>query len=428
MDNFPGAESEEPAPVNARKMMPSDVAGGGWKGSVITMSCRNLKRGFALLEILYWLTYGSFTTYLVSFVTATRGASASVAGLMLALLMASACIGQFVIGGICDRMQNNRVVFMAGMAATVVLCLCVYFSPNMILMGVACVALGFIQSPTGAILDTWLIRSFPDEPGAYSPLRSLASLAYAVLMTVMGLSIERFGHVAMPVFVTIFGALNVFAAYKMPEIPRVAVSTEKGHGGAGLRTLPVVVWLFVLSMAFMGMANMPLLNMNVLILERVGGTVASMGIATSFNTVAEFLVMRFPRPYMRFSARQRLIGAALLYVFSTAMMIFAGTVWLLYIAFFINGVAYGLMLPARRQFVTEVAPPEMQNRVQALGDMAYLDFGGLVGNQLSGVLIDSKGGVPMMVTVALAEEVASLAFMLRMKGSTKKTKEPGAAA
>ena len=373
------------------------------------MPKKTLRRGFALLEMLYWLTYGSFTTYLVSFVTATRGASATSAGLMLALFMASACVGQFVIGGLCDRRQNNRSVFMGGMALIVVLELAVYFSPNMALLGVGCVLLGLIQPPIGAILDTWLIRSFPDDPGAYSPLRAMASLAYAVLMAVMGMTIERFGHAAMPIFSTVFAVAGIVVASKMPEIPRVA-ATGANAGRVRMSQLSRVVWLFVLSMGVMGVANVPLINMNLLILQSVGGTVTSMGIATAFNTVAEFLVMRFPKPYSRFSARQRMLGSGVLYIGSTVMMVLAGSVWMLYLASFINGMAYGILLPARRQLVTEIAPPEAHNRVHALGDMAYLNFGGLVGNQMSGLLIDSKGA-RFMLTVSLCIQAVGVAAL-----------------
>ena len=377
-----------------------------------------LKRGFAMLEMLYWLTYGAFTTYLVSFVTATRGASATVAGLMLALFMASACVGQYVIGGLCDRRQNNRAVFRAGMAIIIALELAVYFSPNMALMGVGCVCLGFIQPPIGAILDTWLIRSFPDEPGAYSPLRALASLAYAVLMAVMGVLIERVGHGAMPVLSALFALAGIAVATRMPEIPRAASGARGGEVKLGM--LPRVVWLFVLAMGVMGVANIPLLNMNLLILGSVGGTVASMGLATAFNTAAEFLMMRFAGPALsRYSARQRMLIACALYVGSTVLMILSRTVWLLYLASFINGMAYGILLPARRQFVTEIAPEEAHNRVHGLGDMAYLNFGGLVGNQMSGLLIDSKG-VRFMLSVSLCIQVVGLAVMSRLRGALRK--------
>ena len=90
-----------------------------------------LKRGFTLLEMFYWMTCGSFNTYMVSYLTAVRGVSASGAGLMLALVMASACAGQFILGSLCDKRQNNRRVFIFGMGATILLQLGIYFSPSL---------------------------------------------------------------------------------------------------------------------------------------------------------------------------------------------------------------------------------------------------------------------------------------------------------
>ena len=373
-----------------------------------------LRRGFSLLEMLYWLAYGSFTTYTVSFLTATRGASASQAGLMLAIFMASACLGQFFVNGLCDRHQNNRRVFMGGMLTTIVLQLGIYFSPSMLLLGVGYAALGFIQPAIGAVLDTWLIRSFPDDPNAFSPIRALGSLSYSALMVVMGFSLEWIGHVTMPVLSTVFALAGTFVASRMPEIPALSAPVRRESAQSRLKALPMIVWLFVLSMGVMGTANMPLINMNLLILESVGGTVASTGIATAFNTVGEFIAMRYPRLLGRFSARQKIMLAGALYLGSTLLMLAAGSVRMIFLASFINGLAYGVMLPARRQMVNETAPENMLNRVHGMGDMAYSNFGGLVGNQMSGLLIDLKG-VRLMLAVSVAIQALGLLIIATFK-------------
>ena len=45
------------------------------------MDLKAKKLRFTLLEVFYWLTYGSFTTYLVSFVIDRRGGLGSFGGL-----------------------------------------------------------------------------------------------------------------------------------------------------------------------------------------------------------------------------------------------------------------------------------------------------------------------------------------------------------
>ncbi|MBO4297575.1 MAG: MFS transporter [Clostridia bacterium] len=174
-----------------------------------------------------------------------------------------------------------------------------------------------------------------------------------------------------------------------------------------------------MSMAVMGSANMPQINMNLLILKNVGGTVTHTGIATAFNTVAEFVAMRYPKPYSRFTAHQRLLGAGALYIASTVMMLIAGGVWMLYAASVVNGIAYGILLPARRQFVNEVTPPEAQNRAQGLGDMGYLNFGGLVGNQASGLIIDSLGVRVMLLVFLVVQTVGVTGLALLGKAAKR---------
>ena len=78
-----------------------------------------LKRGFTLLEMFYWMTCGSFNTYMVSYLTAVRGVSASGAGLMLALVMASACAGQllFALALVAGRVLRRAGLCPAGALA-----------------------------------------------------------------------------------------------------------------------------------------------------------------------------------------------------------------------------------------------------------------------------------------------------------------------
>ena len=80
-----------------------------------------LKIGFSALQILYWCAYGSTTTYIVSYMTAVRGASASLSGLLIAIFMLCACAGQFLVTAICDKRQNNRSVFALGLVICLVL-------------------------------------------------------------------------------------------------------------------------------------------------------------------------------------------------------------------------------------------------------------------------------------------------------------------
>ena len=69
-----------------------------------------------------------------------------------------------------------------------------------------------------------------------------------------------------------------------------------------------------------------------------------------------------------------------------------------------------MFLPACRQYVNETSPKNLLNRLHGLSDVAFNNVGGLVGNQLSGMVIDRWSTV-VMLWGAVAFESVSFAIM-----------------
>jgi MFS family permease len=135
------------------------------------------------------------------------------------------------------------------------------------------------------------------------------------------------------------------------------------------------------------------------------------GISVCFNTVAEFITMQYiMRSVGKLKAHVQLLLVGGLYLLSTSMMLFIPGILTLYVAFFINGVAYGIMMPARRQFVCENVPDNLLNRMQGIGDMAYTNAGGLISSRLAGGIIDGRG-VGALLGLSLTLEAISFAMM-----------------
>ncbi len=379
------------------------------------MPHNKLKLRFILLQTFYWTMYGSFASFLISFVTNTRNASGTTAGLIFAIFMVGACVGQYVLGSICDRFQNNRTVFAAGAALVTVIQFALYFSPSLVLIGIWSFLLGMIEPPIGAVMDTWIIRSLAENSGEYSSIRRFGSLFYAFLLLALGFVIEKLGYIVMPLLSCVLAACAIATALSTPEIPRLSGSTGEKNARVNF-TLPII--LFILTMALMGTGNMPILNMNILILQSLGGSVSSMGIATCCNAMAEFFTMSCSKYIMKLPAKTQLYLSIILYILSTFAMVFANSVIPIYIGTAVNGIAYGIFLPARRKIVTDIAPANTLNRLHGLGDLAYLNFGGLVGNQLSGMLIDSLGSRIMLATctgIQVIGLISAFAFIRSMK-------------
>ena len=379
-----------------------------------------LRRGFSLLEMLYWCSAASSASYIVSFVTTRHNATPTQSGNVLMVYMLCACLGQFFINALVDRLQNNRRMFMLGMGVSLALWVCAYFAPTLLLMTVFFCAMGFILPAMSAVLDTWLIRSFPYDGNAYSPIRAMGSLAYSAVMLSVGFAIDNIGHSVMLFMPIAFSCGVIGVAYFMPEVPAIDRSARKKME-VGNSRVPMVMWVMIASMAIMGVANTPLLNMNLLIIENAGGTVSHSGISVCFNTIAEFVAMQYiMRSVGKLKAHIQLLMVGALYLISTAMMLLIPGILTLYVAFFINGVAYGIMMPARRQFVCENVPDNLLNRMQGIGDMAYTNAGGLISSRLAGGIIDGRG-VGALLGLSLTLEAISFGMMTTFGKLQKKS-------
>ena len=372
-----------------------------------------MKYKFGAAQLFYWCTYCSFTTFFTSFIKDVHGVQAGTTGLLLALFMLSTFPGQIIINYICDRFQNNRRVYMTAMPIILLLYFAIYFSPNIIAISIFYIMLGMVQPALAVVLDTWVIRSFPEEPQAYGPIRSVGCISYATLALLEGFAIEYVGYHITLILAVFFVAGGCITAFRTPEVPRYE-RIAKSRGKLKINTVPNIMWLIVAILLFSGLGNLPLIQMANQIFASLGGGVIHMSIAIFANAASEFPTMQLSRKLSRYSAEARLFAASVLYTASTAVMFMATSPILVIAMYSLNGMAYGLFLPARRQIITEKAPKEAQNLMHGIGDAAYSSVGGVLGNTLSGNMLD-RFGLKTMVGIcgsvhALAMGVSAIIY------------------
>lgn len=375
------------------------------------------KVGFGALQMFHWCTYGSFTTFFVAFATDVRGIEDGVVFILIACFMLSALAGQFFINAICDKYQNNRKMFMVMSAAVLALYYALYFSNSLATLTLFYLLLGFIQPSIAAVLDTWIIRSYPDEPNAYAPIRSVASITFAILVLAAGSLISTYGYSVSLISGTVFAIGGISMAYFMPEIPSYQRGREITKKFT-LKSIPPSLYIMLGAMLFSGMGVAPVLQAAKYI---TNDNVKYMSWATFANAACEFPMMQLSRKLTHVPASVKLLIAAGMYTVSTSIMIFAGSLPLMILMYGVNGLAYGLLLPARRQLVAETAPEGTHNRMHGIGDAVYGNVGGFLGNTSSGHAYE-RGGVGAMLGLCAAYQAVSMAlYAVLHKRSTQKT-------
>ena len=262
------------------------------------------------MEVGYWCAYGAFTTFCVSYVM-ELGMGASMIGFMAAAYTLCAFLGQFFWGTLCDRAGTNRRLFTFGCLLLFLAC-CLFFAfplgiPGILLYG----AVGFIQQPVGAILDTWVIKSYQSEPHRFGHARAWSTFAYALLMPLQGNLIRALGYGCMVAGLALFLLLALIVCLltaDVPAVPRPVLCTQASWRQTLCALCPLAGILLILFC--MGVANAPQIQLTALLVAGVGGTVVHQSYVMFANSIAQSPVLMLSRRICRLSAPWRLALAS----------------------------------------------------------------------------------------------------------------------
>ena len=395
------------------------------------MTAKHSPLRFDLMEVGYWCAYGAFTTFCVSYVL-ELGMSASGVGFMAAVYMLCAFLGQFFWGALCDRTGAHRPLFALG-CALLFLAFCLFFAHPLGPLGLLLYgAVGFIQQPVGALLDTWVMRSCRAEPHRFGRARACSTFAYALLMPLQGNLIRALGYGCMVAGAGLFLLLSLLVclltadapavarsavarpAVARPAVARPAVARPAGQERPSLRrsTRALGPLALVLLLLFcMGVANAPQIQLTALLVAGVGGTVVHQSYVMFANSIAQSPVLMLSRRLFRVSAPRRLCAASALFVLTLLCIAAARTPAQLTCCYLLNGLGSALYLPAMRQMMLELAPANLQATAQGLGDATYQSLAGMCSTALSGVVVE-RLGVRCMVLLCLAVQAFSLCLLL----------------
>ena len=114
--------------------------------------------GFAVLEIAYWCFHAAFGGFISAYLL-EHGMTSSALSLISAAYLLCSFAGSFVFGGLCDRLQTNRKVFIAGVFLTAALACGIFFGVGSVpAIAVLYPLFGFVSQPMGSNMDAWLLQ------------------------------------------------------------------------------------------------------------------------------------------------------------------------------------------------------------------------------------------------------------------------------
>lgn len=363
---------------------------------------------FMLLKMLQYAVTTSFSSFILAYLKSARSLTDSQASLMLMLNTLGAFAGQFVIGRACDRFRTHKKVFYMVFAMLVPVALILYNVQNVTLISVFYMLFGFAQIPFSVIIDTWFLDTYPGDTGTYGKMLASGAVAYAALSVSYGKLLDSVGYGVMPYCLLVLIALSCLVGATIPDAS-LSVG-QKTSGGSGIRDFSPALMLFLFTLMLIGIAGNTYSLLPVL-MENVNGSNILLGLAMSSSGIFQIPFMLISGRLRRIPAQIRVAIAGAIYLTMVLLFAFGRSPWPLIIGAGISGGAWGIMLPAYRELIGQLAADNVRTTAQGLADAIYLSLGGALSSGFVSLTSGAFGMRAPLLCIA-AVTIAAICMLL----------------
>lgn len=381
-----------------------------------------IKIKFSILQISYWCAYGAFSSFMAAYMQ-SKGMSATLLGIMLMVNTFGAFVGQFFWGMLCDKLKSNkRIYFLASILILIVEVL-IFSTDSWTLIIITFGLLGFVQQPLAANLDTWILSTYRKTPQVYGPIRSTASIAFAVFTFFYGGILDKNGYQLMLICSAFFLVTGAVTAALTPDVtaekPKQQIDKKDTFPWKAL--VKNREYLLVLFMLFgTGIASAPVMQLMAVIMKNVDGSVAYVGYAMFASSLMQVPFMVYSGKLSRFPAKSRIIVAGCIYLVTVWGMSFAKTPIILLVFCALNGIGYGILLPALRSLITAIAPKDLNTTAQGICDAVYTSLGSMMSSLLAGIFVDNFSVAVMLWVCGIIQAAAIIGFVMGLHYENKR--------
>ncbi len=326
-----------------------------------------------------------------------------------------------VVAAFADRTTRYSVRTLAA----VMFALCALFSFFLLLLPpqvlpiavVFILLLGFFTTEVSLVTSMAMEHINRGVPLNYSLARGIGSFAYASLSLGMGFLVQRFGPQIVMVTNIGLGLIGMVLVYTFRTAAKSAAPAGRDEPkAAGLLEFALKNRRFmavVAGGALLFFSHIVINTYTIQIIRRVGGDSSQLGIAIA---IAGFLELPAMALFPWFHRKMRSPGAILklsgvFVVLKAILTLLAPNVLWIYVAQSLQFFAYALFLPASVYYVNQVIGQADKVKGQTIMAMS-MGISGIIGNFLGGFMLDSRGGVPFMLTVGILISAAGLVLLL----------------
>ncbi len=380
--------------------------------------------GYTFINILYFAAFCTIHAYAGIFLL-DKGFTNTQVGLALAISNILSVFGQPLVAGIIDRGKflTNRItvmassffllagsvalIFISGEKVPIFFIFVLMYTVQFVYMPMM-IAMNFEYSKAGCKIHFGLARG-------------MGSAGFAVTSFFLGKAVKNYGtDIILYVTISAMAAMVLLVYfYKKPQndetkkdwgidnsdifenAEKSGISENEKNGLLTFLKKYPFFMVFLLGAALCFFAHNMINDFMIQIIRSLGGSETQLGYANFLQAILELPVMAFIGFVLkRISERHLLVFSAVSFFIKTAILIFATSMFGMYVSQYFQMFAYAVFIPAAAYFADNYMHDKDKVKGQAFINSA-ITLGGVFSNLVCGKILDAFG-VKMMLTIGVA--------------------------
>lgn len=381
---------------------------------------------YALMQVLYFGSFCGLMAYASVFFLA-HGVSNATIGIILAITSVIAVFTQPLIASFADQHPQIelRKLVVTLTVLTIVLSILLYVFKGIIALLIAFfVSVATIMMTMQPLFNSlaFAFEKYGIEIN-YGVARGLGSASYALVSFAVGHLVEAYNADLIPWVYIILNILLVLVVYGyvLPKTAKTATTLQaekqmdEKTSFIQFCTKYKRFMIFVFGVMVVFFTHTIINNFFIQILTPIGGTEGDMGTAVFIAAIVELPAMSmFNVIRQKISCQKLLMISVVVFAFKHTLTYFATSVWMIYVAQFMQIGAYAILIPASVYYVNAKIDENDANKGQSMVTTA-IAASGILANLVGGILLDTLGVHQVLLIGVIVSFIGALIVIVAMR-------------
>jgi len=334
-------------------------------------------------------------------------------GLLSALRTVTIVLFPLFWGALADRFQIRRPIYILCNFVSAGIWTCYLYTTDFWLMLIITLFYGIFYAPIISFLEAFTMDVLGKEKKSYGRLRAWGSIAFIVIVVVLGRIIDLF---SIEIIIAVILAGSLLQALISVKIPDIIIPKKESFAPKAQVLLKRRLTVFLFCAFLMLVSHGTYYGFFSIHLDNLGYGNTFIGIAWALASIAEILVMiNSNKIFKRFSLENVLAFSFVIATLRWLILFFVKSPALILISQVFHAVTYGAFHIASILYIDLLTPDEAKTLGQAANNAVTYGLGMTVGFLVNGYLYESVGSFNLFIISSLIALSGGVIFKLGSK-------------